>query len=186
MPDPQTPSTVFGGDNMMGGGTNEAMPQFGGIANPGESIHISVDGNEHIIQPDENGMWDFNTPELSNGDHEFEMWSENATGDRSDSVEWDSSVSATENDREWQRARNEQWDETGKHEWREQNEGTPTPASAGGGGGQQEGEGEGAGDGGQSTGGSGGSGAGGSGGGGTGTPVAGVEKGNQPGVRVMG
>ncbi len=73
MPEPQTPSTFLGSQNVGAGATNEAMPQFGGRANPGESVHISIDGEEHIIQPDENGMWDYQSDELSNGEHEFEM-----------------------------------------------------------------------------------------------------------------
>ena len=173
MPDPQTPSTIFGDVPTYGSsGTNEAMPRFGGQANPGESIHIEIDGEEHIIQPDDNGMWDYSTPELSNGEHEFEMWSENQEGDRSDSAEWETDVSSTENDREWQRQRNEDWSESGRDAWRDENSDlTSTPVSAGGGGGQTTG---------------GGSGSGRSGGGGTGTPEAGVEKGNRPGARVMG
>ena len=178
MPDPQTPSTVFGDQNMMGGATNEAMPQFGGIANPGESIHISVDGEERMIQPDENGLWDYQTPELNNGEHEFEMWSENMEGDRSDAVEWESDVGASENDRASQRHRNEQWEGAGRHEWRDQNSGlTPTPVVPGGGGGQTTtGGGEPGGGTRPRTGGVGGS-----------TPaVSGLEKGNQPGPTVMG
>ncbi len=172
MPDPQTPSTIFGGQNTMTGGTNDAMPQFGGRANPGESVHVSVDGQEQTVTQDENGMWDYSSPELANGEHEFEMWSENEAGDRSDSVEWESDVSSGDADRASQRARNEQWEESGRDDWQEENSGlTPTPVSAGGGGGGQPPPG--------------GSGSGGSGGGGRTPPVGGVEKGNQPGPVVM-
>ncbi len=180
MADPQSPSLIFNDMPMTeGGGGNEAMPRMGGQANAGERIHIEIDGEEHIVQPNENGMWDFTSPELSNGDHEFEMWTENAEGDRSETVEWESSVEASENDRRAQRHRNEQWDESGRAAWEADNAGLtpPQPVSAGG-----------SGSGPGSTGGRPPSGGGASGAGGGGTSrtqpqVAGPEKGNQPAVR---
>jgi len=185
MADPQTPSTIFGDIPQSDAGTNDAMPRFGGRTNPGERVHVEIDGKEHIIESDDNELWDFSSPELANGDHEFEMWTENAAGDRSDSVEWETDVQASENDRREQRERNEQWDESGRPAWQQEND--PAAATGAGGGSAGGGGSQGRplvpptaipnpGGGGRppGTGGAGGIG------------VAGVEKGNQPGARVMG
>jgi hypothetical protein len=177
MADPQPPSFIFNDMPLGDGASNEAMPRFGGRANPGEFVHFEIDGEDHVVQAGEAGLWDFSSPELANGDHEFEAWTQNAQGERSESVEWENSVNATENDRRWQRDRNEQWDQSGRAAWEADNSGLtpPTPISAGGGG-QRPTTGGGGGGTGMST----------MPGGGTPTPVSGVEKGNQPGARVMG
>jgi len=178
MAEPNPPGLIFGDIPQADSGGNEAMPRFGGRESPGDTIHFEVDGEPRSVQTDENGFWDFSSPELGNGEHEFEMWTENAAGERSESVEWEANINATENDRRFQRERNEQWDESGRDAWHQQN----APAGAAGGGGSGSGSGRplvpptaipnpGGGSG--------------QPGGAGGTSVAGLEKGNQAGVRVL-
>lgn len=193
MPEPSTPSLIFG-DTLVGGGpdhffpnqgggssnggmargTDDAMPRFGGRTEPGETVTVVVDGELSTdVTADENGLWSFTSPEVDNGEHSYEMWSENAAGERSDSLEWDSEVFAGEADRIKQRERNDEWRGSGEQGWKDQNSGlTSTPVSAGGGGGGTQG----------------GGGGGTPGSGGTDapgvhpkTPLEGFEKGNAPG-----
>lgn len=146
---PDTPSLIFGDTNVGGHGfgdggtqnagmassTNDAMPRFGGRANPGERIFLKVGDRTMHTDADENGMWDIATPELDDGDHDFKMWSEDGAGNASEAMEWETSVQANAEDRASQRYRNQQWRESGRDEWRDQNAGlTPTPVSAGSGG----------------------------------------------------
>ena len=101
--------------DMEFSGTSEAMPRFGGTVNPGEQVHISVDGNEvpQITQygpSDRPQAWDHISDELPNGDHDFEMWTtDRETGERSDSLKWTNRVNADDQDRAWQRHRNVQY-----------------------------------------------------------------------------
>ena len=134
---PQPPSTIVH-DSQPGidAATNEAMPRFGGRANPGETIKISVDGETTTVAPTPNGSWEWTSPELANGEHEFEMWTEDAEGNESDHIEWENDIDADEQTREWQRARNEQWKQQGAQEFLGANDALtpPKPISAGGGG----------------------------------------------------
>jgi len=151
MPDPAPPN-LSASDLYVGGGggaggpgtsnrgmsarTNDAMPRFSGTAAPGERVVLEIDGEPAWYQDaDAEGGWDFSSPELADGSHSFEMYTENADGDRSDSWEWDSAVSATPEQRANQRARNEAWKNSGTAERRAlQDDLTPTPVSAGSGG----------------------------------------------------
>ncbi|MDO9444182.1 MAG: Ig-like domain-containing protein [Dehalococcoidia bacterium] len=137
---PQSPSWIFAdstpGQDMA---TNEAMPRFGGKVNPGETVRVSVDGETTTISPTPNGTWEWASPELADGAHDFEMWTEDADGNESDHVEWENDIQADAQTREWQRARNRQWNEQGAREFLDQNDhptGTP-PRPITGGGGQQ-------------------------------------------------
>jgi len=138
---PQPPSTIVH-DSQPGidAATNEAMPRFGGRANPGETIKISVDGDTTTVAPTPNGSWEWTSSELANGEHEFEMWTEDAEGNESDHIEWENDIDADEQTREWQRARNEQWKQQGAQEFLGANDALtpPKPISAGGGGGAPE------------------------------------------------
>ena len=143
MPDLQPPSWILA-DSTPGtsSGTNEAMPRFGGRVDPGQEVHVSVDGQETTIAPTGDGTWTWTSPELANGEHDFEMWTEDtATGDRSDSHEWTNDVDASEQDRSWQRARNEDWNKPGGGAEQFINENDkmagvpPRPITGGGGGG---------------------------------------------------
>ncbi len=136
---PQPPSWILA-DSTPGqnAATNEAMPRFGGRANPGETIKISVDGETTTIAPTPNGSWEWTAPELANGDHEFEMWSEDADGNESDHIEWENNVDADAQTREWQRARNDEWNRGGgARRFLDENDrmGTPPRPMTGGGGG---------------------------------------------------
>lgn len=135
---PEVPSWILA-DSQPGqnASTNEAMPRFGGRANPGETIKISVDGETTSIQPTPNGTWEWTSPELENGSHDFEMWSEDAEGNESDHVDWENHVEADAQTREWQRARNQQWNEQGARDFLDQNDALtpPRPITGGGGGG---------------------------------------------------
>lgn len=55
-------------------------------------IHFTVDGAEHIVQVDESGKWEFESPELENGSHQFELWSVDPSGRRSDSWSWEANL----------------------------------------------------------------------------------------------
>ncbi len=146
MPDPQPPSTIFS-DSRPGvsTGTNEAMPRFGGRVDPGQTVHMSVDGNETTIAPTPGGgVWEHTVKELDNGEHEFEMWTEDAHGNRSDSIEWTNDVQSDATDRANQRARNDQWQRGGEGaKWLEENDRfaqgltPPRPITGGGGGAPQ-------------------------------------------------
>ena len=138
---PQPPSWIFA-DATPGQSTatNEAMPRFGGKANPGETIRVSVDGETTTIAPTPAGTWEWTAPELADGEHEFEMWTEDAEGNESDHIEWENDVQASAQDREW-RARNEEWKQSGARDFLDQNDhpqGTPPRAMTGGGGGAQQ------------------------------------------------
>jgi len=147
MPDP-APPTLSAGDLYVGGGggaggpgtsnmgmaagTQDAMPRFSGTAAPGERVVLEVDGEPVTYQDaDAEGGWDFSSPELDDGRHSFEMYTENADGERSDSWEWESTVSSTPEQRAIQAARNEAWRNSGTAERRAL---TSTPVSAGSGG----------------------------------------------------
>ncbi|MGE3960403.1 MAG: Ig-like domain-containing protein [Dehalococcoidia bacterium] len=140
---PQPPSWIVA-DSTPGQdvATNEAMPRFGGKANPGETIKISVDGETTTIAPTPGGSWEWTAPELANGDHEFEMWTEDADGNESDHIEWENNVEADAQTREWQRARNDEWKKSGAREFLDQNDGLPgtppRPITGGGGGAPQQ------------------------------------------------
>jgi large repetitive protein len=122
--------------------TNEAMPRFGGRANPGDVMMVSVDGETTQVAPDPNGYWEFETPELANGEHELEMWVENEAGESSDPIEWEVDVESSEQDRNWQRARNKEWKDgySGRAEERAGQPPLTPPRPVTGGGGGQEGE----------------------------------------------
>jgi Big-like domain-containing protein len=113
MPEPSQPSFIdndtAGGtsaDSLANGGmaanTNAALPHYSGMANPGETVRFSIDGQEHIVETNESGGWEFTSPELKNGDHDFEVWAETATGERSSSRSWETNVQATEEERQKQ------------------------------------------------------------------------------------
>ena len=191
MPDVPTPSWVFA-DSTPGqsGGTNEAMPRFGGRADAGQTIHLSVDGNETTIVPTPDGSWTHTVPELANGEHDYEMWTEDANGDTSDTIEWTDDVDASPESRAAQQARNSEWQQGGAGQFLEANDRIargeqpltpPRPITGGGGGAPQpmaDNHAPGATDVPAGIGGvRGGSDSGGSGGGGGGQP-AGLEKGN--------
>ena len=148
------------------------MPRFGGRGEPGETVFLDIDGDTYHGTTDADGFWDISAPELDDGDHDFELWTESSTGDRSSAQEWQTNVSANDDDRAAQRDRNSDWARGGRDNWRADNGGlTSTPVSAGGGGtGGQGGGGGGA-----------GGGAGTAAGGQTETPAGDFEKGNSPG-----
>lgn len=190
MPDLSPPSTIVH-DSAPGQslGTNEAMPRFGGRAEPGQTVHLSVDGESQTIVPTPSGFWETSVGELADGEHEYELWTEDANGNRSDSIEWTNDVQADPNDRRAQRARNSEWTGGGAQKWLQDNEQAmggppltpPRPVTGGGGGGQPqpgdgapEGSGSGGGSDGTSTGPRTATGA----GSGTGAAPAGLEKGN--------
>jgi hypothetical protein len=55
-------------------------------------IHFTVDGSEFVVQVDESGQWEFESPELANGSHQFELWSVDPSGRRSDSWSWEANL----------------------------------------------------------------------------------------------
>ncbi len=123
MPDISPPSTIFS-DSTPGEslGTNEAMPRFGGRAEPGQTVHLSVDGESMTIVPTPSGFWEASVGELADGEHEYELWAEDASGNRSDSIEWTNDVQADPNDRRAQRARNDRWNQGEAQKWIQDNE----------------------------------------------------------------
>ncbi len=116
------------------------MPRFGGRIDPGQSVHISVDGEETTIAPTPSGSWTHTVPELDDGEHEFEMWTEDGHGGKSDSIEWTNDVQAGAEDRASQRQRNQQWRQRGAQQFLEENDKfaqqplTPPRTATGGGG----------------------------------------------------
>lgn len=132
---PQPPSWIFA-DSEPGQSTatNEAMPRFGGKANPGEVVKISVDGTTTTIAPTPGGTWEWTSPELADGEHEFEMWTEDARGNESDHIEWENDVQADADARAWQRARNHEWNEHGARDFLDQNDQLTPPRPITGGG----------------------------------------------------
>jgi len=133
MPEPSQPEVQFG---RFEPGLRDAMPLFGGRAQPGETIYLETDdGTRASTRADENGLWTLASPELDDGERSFELWAENANGERSEGLEWDSELFAGEFDRAEQRRRNEEWALEGQQRWRAANSGlTSTPVSAGSGG----------------------------------------------------
>ena len=150
MPDILPPSTILSdSDPGQSRGTNEAMPRFGGRAEPGQTIHLSVDGESQGIVPTPSGFWETSVGELEDGEHEYELWAEDADGNRSESIEWTNDVQADPNDRSAQRARNSEWTAGGAQKLIQDNEQAmggrpltpPRPVTGGGGGQPQPGDG---------------------------------------------
>lgn len=143
MPDVPTPSTIFS-DSSPGvtQATNEAMPRFGGRVEPGQQVHISVDGNDTLVTTTAEGTWTHAVSELQNGDHDFEMWTEDANRNTSDKIEWSNSVDADAATRASQRQRNTEWHGGGAERFINDNDQfardtrRPPTATGGGGGGQ--------------------------------------------------
>lgn len=114
---PDAPSFILTDANPgVSKGSNDAMPIFGGHVNPGETVVVSVDGNVTGIGAG-SGNWEFSAPELADGEHDFEVWVEDAQGNRSESVEWTDDVQADESTRREQRARNVAWQQGGAQAW---------------------------------------------------------------------
>jgi len=155
MPEPTLPTVLLNDmaytGSMAGRGvpprTTETQPRFAGKGNPGEKVffrQVASDGTledqEFDVLVDEDGLWNFTSPELANKHYEFEMWTQNEDGEESSRHEWETTVSANKQERDAQRARNEEWESTQQEQWRETNrlsppQGlTPTPVSAGSGG----------------------------------------------------
>ncbi len=83
MPDVAKPVLIFsdaepGYSNI----TNQAMPRFGGMADPGQTIQISVDGNTVGVTATPSGTWEYTGAELPDGDHDYEMWTVDADGNK--------------------------------------------------------------------------------------------------------
>ena len=143
MPDPVTPS--LGGSDLYVGGsggaegtpnmgmaasTNDAMPRFEGMAGPGDRVVLAVDGEPVMYQDaDADGAWDLAAPELDDGSYDFELYSENADGVRSDPWEWQTDIKSDWTRRRDQRERNEEWRKAGPNKERLKS----TPVSAGSG-----------------------------------------------------
>lgn len=138
---PQPPSWIPGIDGAIGcepgssGQTNNSWPVWGGTGlEPGTTVKFDIDGMEYEANVDENGTWDFTPPEaLSEGEHEFEMWTEDrATGEQSDRVEWESTVRSSADDRAGDAERVRDWRERGRHRFRELNRPVTGSGTAGG------------------------------------------------------
>lgn len=120
--------------------TNDTAPRFGGRVNPGDVVRFDIDGETTTVTPDSDGLWSYTAPQMDNGEHDFSVWTEDAAGDTSDSVDWHDVVEATPDDRVRDNARNDAWDRGGYEDWVRQNqqfmrEHTQGGSGSGGGGG---------------------------------------------------
>lgn len=139
---PQPPSWVPQVDGAIGhtpgqsGATNNSWPVWGDTGlEPGTTVKFDIDGTEYNANVDEHGTWEFSPPEaLSNGEHEFEMWSYNpTTGEESERIEWEADVDADATARANDAERVKNWKEGGADRFRDANR----PQTGGGGGTQQ-------------------------------------------------